>query len=593
MKLGGGLFSEKEIQKMASPERLDTLVSVTRIRSWIFLAAVCLIVLELLVWSIFGKLSLTVSGDGILVHDGLRDVQAGNAGVVTRVLVASGQRVRAGDVVAEMELGDLKKELELKDAALRDAKSTDVFLGDRESDEYKAKKRAAEEDLIRLERQIPQAIEQLRADERNYLDRQRALLEGLITPAQLADSQRTFTNSSTQLAELRSRKDSAEALLKELEVTTGSRQQTRTDQIAQLEREVAQLQSSLASGRQVKAPVSGTVAEVMVVAPTLISQPVARLMTIEPDEGGRLEAVVYVPAKDAKRIKVPEIPPTAAAPVVPEPPLPPPPPATGARVPARVLPLNMRPGQFGQIVGEAYSVQEFPATPDGMNLVLRNQTMVKELNEDGAPFEVRARLQPAPGLPSGLQWTSGNGPPYRIVSGTLCKATFEVERKRPVNYVIPPIRRGNRPAAPAGSLFSEPDFQPGMVRARVSPANVKSEEFGFIVGEVLRVNSFPATPEGMNTVLRNDTMVEKLNEDGAPFEVRVRLRRDHASRSGFRWSSGGSGPDFPVVSGTPCTVMFEVERERPVFLFWYKLREILPLAGGPRDSGVLAAGTAR
>jgi len=114
-------------------------------------------------------------------------------------------------------------------------------------------------------------------------------------------------------------------------------------------------------------------------------------------------------------------------------------------------------------------------------------------------------------------------------------------------------------------------IQPGMT-ARVSPATVRREEYGFILGEVEFVSPQPATPEGMQRTLGNPILVEQLIGQGPRFLVRVALEEDQSTASGFRWSSSG-GPPRPVESGTTVSVEVVVELRRPISL-------VLPIVRG-------------
>jgi HlyD family secretion protein len=104
--------------------------------------------------------------------------------------------------------------------------------------------------------------------------------------------------------------------------------------------------------------------------------------------------------------------------------------------------------------------------------------------------------------------------------------------------------------------------RPGM-RAQISPSTVKSEEYGFIIGEVEWVSDFPVTPEGLKKVLRNEKLVSDLTGQSAPIEVEVKLLENTETESGFEWSSS-KGPPIKVFSGTVCNANVTVEKKRPI-----------------------------
>ena len=65
---------------------------------------------------------------------------------------------------------------------------------------------------------------------------------------------------------------------------------------------------------------------------------------------------------------------------------------------------------------------------------------VAALSRGDAPYEIRADLQLDPDTASGYRWSSSAGPPSDILTGTLCAARITVERRRPVEMVLPLLR---------------------------------------------------------------------------------------------------------------------------------------------------------
>lgn len=112
------------------------------------------------------------------------------------------------------------------------------------------------------------------------------------------------------------------------------------------------------------------------------------------------------------------------------------------------------------------------------------------------------------------------------------------------------------------------------MEARITPSTVKREEHGFIIGEVIWVAEFPSTSRGMQRLLSNQELVERLTAQGPPIQVDVRLHEDSATPTGFRWSSS-RGPELEITSGTLADGSVIVRRDRPISLVIPKLRELL------------------
>ena len=112
--------------------------------------------------------------------------------------------------------------------------------------------------------------------------------------------------------------------------------------------------------------------------------------------------------------------------------------------------------------------------------------------------------------------------------------------------------------------------QPGM-EVRVSPSNVKREEYGYMIGEVVRAAGFPSTSRGMMRLLANEELVAKLMLSGPPIQVDVDLIEDPKTPTGYRWSSS-SGPDLEISSGTLTFGSVVVKQDRPISLVIPKVR---------------------
>lgn len=56
---GNGLFREKSLERVSSPEQLDDYIRVTTPSVWIVLLATVFILAGMLAWSIFGTVTMT------------------------------------------------------------------------------------------------------------------------------------------------------------------------------------------------------------------------------------------------------------------------------------------------------------------------------------------------------------------------------------------------------------------------------------------------------------------------------------------------------------------------------------------------------
>jgi HlyD family secretion protein len=209
------------------------------------------------------------------------------------------------------------------------------------------------------------------------------------------------------------------------------------------------------------------------------------------------------------------------------------------------------------------------AARTGLELELQNNELQRELvagRASGTVREVDARIRSAEAELAALQVElEGSATVLSPYSGYVREVHADVGQLVAAGQSLASIEMAG---APLQALVFVPTertrIRPGM-EARVSPATVLREEYGYIRGEVSFVSARPATPQGMQRTLGDEALAQQLAGMGAPFLVRVDLRRSTETPSGFLWSSR-VGPPTPVESGTPVTVEVVVDRQRPIGL---------------------------
>ena len=95
------LYRKSALEKISSPEQLDKALVITSPLSWIALLAVTAMIIVAVVWSIIGKIPVTVSAKGVISSTsvGTIGLYATDDGEVDDILVEVGSRVVPGDPI--------------------------------------------------------------------------------------------------------------------------------------------------------------------------------------------------------------------------------------------------------------------------------------------------------------------------------------------------------------------------------------------------------------------------------------------------------------------------------------------------------------
>jgi biotin carboxyl carrier protein len=108
------IFRKKALEKLSSPEQLDTLMSIIKPKGWIALFAFVGIIVLCILWAIFGRIDTIVKGEGIyLDYTRMHPIAIPVKGHVLEIPISVGAKVAKGEVVAILwdELNKNKKEI--------------------------------------------------------------------------------------------------------------------------------------------------------------------------------------------------------------------------------------------------------------------------------------------------------------------------------------------------------------------------------------------------------------------------------------------------------------------------------------------------
>ena len=98
------LYRKSSLERISSPDQLDTMMKISSPMSWLALAGATLIVVITIVWAFIGRIPMTVTTTGIVTSpDGTNAVYSNTAGTVTKVFVARGDKIYEKDVLMEVE----------------------------------------------------------------------------------------------------------------------------------------------------------------------------------------------------------------------------------------------------------------------------------------------------------------------------------------------------------------------------------------------------------------------------------------------------------------------------------------------------------
>jgi HlyD family secretion protein len=411
------VFRKVALERLSSPEQLDELMQVTDPRGWLVLTAFGLVLATALGWGILGALPQDVSGVGMLVKSGgVFEVIASSPGRITDVAVRVGDLVTEGQVVARLaqpDLADRLAEAKAVLAVLRDQRAEIVAHG---SQDVALQTRLLGEQRATVEQAMAAAEQSARWYEEKIGIQEKLVAEGLLTRQTLLNTRQQLDAARQRIGEGRSQL--AQIAVQDLDLRNRRHEEVRSidTKIEAQQRAVADLERDVKGTTEIVAQHTGRIVEIISEQGALVGagEPILTL-----DLMGRtvkeLVAIIYVPSVHGKQVKV--------------------------GMPAFVAPATVKREEFGLMLGRVTYVSDYPATTRRMLRTLKNDKLVAALAGADAPYEVHVDLLVDEGTVSGYQWTSSGGPPLKILSGTVAAGQITVAERRPIEMVIPLIRK--------------------------------------------------------------------------------------------------------------------------------------------------------
>ena len=409
------LYRKKALEKAASPERLDLAIQVIKPYDWLPLVALGALVIAGVTWSIFGRIPITATGQGVLVYPStVVDFQASSSGQLLETKVKVGDTVKKGDVLATIDQADLQKQLQQGRSKLADLEAQQQVASSLQGQRSTMERGALEQQRLGLQQQL-QTAESMVPTFKSRLERRKWLKsEGAVSEDTMLEAQQAYQESVTKVPTLKTQLRQIDVQLKSQTEQNYTAFVSRQNQIQEVNRAIGQLELQLQKHSRVISQNSGRVLEIAA-TPGQALTPGTRIGTIAAQTStSKLVGITFFPDSDGKKLQ------------------------PGMKV--EITPTTVKRERFGGIVGTVSEVSSFPVTKEGVNRLVGNPEVTQALMAKGPQIQVFVALQPDSSTFSKFKWTSSKGPQLKVSSGTSTTVRVTVEERAPITFVLPILR---------------------------------------------------------------------------------------------------------------------------------------------------------
>ncbi|MFM7674278.1 MAG: NHLP bacteriocin system secretion protein [Synechococcus sp.] len=376
----------------------------------------------LVCWVLFWPVPTEVTGQGVLVYPnnaGLLNARAG--GQVQQLFVGVGDRVRRGQVLMELYLPVLEKELQQQKGNLAQLERQNRELDERDRLRLATERLSVDTALAKL----ASDRDRYRALQASYADKLRNLQwlsrREVVAPlsSEVVSAEQGLTSTSVNLDDTETREKAVLTAYQQVKLSIETQALQRRYQIDDLRRQIRVTEARIAYDGKVQAQRDGTVLDLQVIEGQTVStgQRLGTLgRTADPSAPeAPLRAVAYYAPADARRL----------------------PPG----LPVEVVPLWNQRGRFGGIVGRVQKVLTLPATEEDISTTIGNPQLAQELVGNGPVMRAEISLERDPASLDGYRWTLSRGSGvFPVREGLTIASHAYVEWRAPISYLIPGLR---------------------------------------------------------------------------------------------------------------------------------------------------------
>ena len=376
----------------------------------------------LVLWALFWPVPTEVEGMGVLVfpnNAGILNARSG--GQVRDVFVKTGESVKRGQVLMQLYLPVLERQLDQQRGNLRQLERHNALLDQRDALRLLTEKRALETSLAKFsdDRRRYEQLQSTYSSKLRNLDwlAKREVVAPL--SSEVVSAEQGLTSTSVNLDDVKINEKNVVTNYQQVKLTIETQALQRRYQIDDLKRQIQVTEAKTDYDGKVHAERNGTVLDLQVIAGQTVGTG-QRLGTIgrpeQPSANDRpLRAVAYFAPADARRLPL--------------------------GLPVEVVPQWNQRGRFGGIVGKVKQVLTLPATQDDISTTIGNQQLAQELTKNGPVMRSEIELERDPSSVDGYRWTlSGGSGVFPIRDGLTVSTHAYVEWRSPISYVIPGLR---------------------------------------------------------------------------------------------------------------------------------------------------------
>lgn len=405
------IFRPAAVEHYSTESQFEQTFLPIQYKKWIVRSSLAFLIIGALTWFFFGTLPIEAQGVGIAVNvEGLSNVETSFSGIVKKINGKVGDRVQQGDLLAVLYSPEIETRLNMTLQTIASLEKRLDHLREEVEKEKSAEKEAISQEIDAAKYKIDALEKEIPVLREDVLNKEDLSAQGLFDSQSLQESKELLWSKQVDLEKTRANLSQLHFLLKK-----GYRQEeveALHEQLLAARQERSLLEAQL-NYKNIYSPVTGVILEWFIHPDKYIAagEIIARL-EIHDKETQHKVFYGYLPVEVGRKVRI------------------------NAEVAIELTTLKQQ--EYGAILGNIVSISPYAISPESLTRMINDPALIRYFQQKhAAVVEVVIEPQIDPKTISGYRWTSGEGPPIHLTSGTLCTFKGLVEEVHPYLYVIP------------------------------------------------------------------------------------------------------------------------------------------------------------
>ncbi|MCP3851317.1 MAG: NHLP bacteriocin system secretion protein [Gammaproteobacteria bacterium] len=414
------LFSKKALKNLSSPEELDKVMVISSSSSWLALWAFILFLIVVIIWGFIGRIPDTVTSQGIILNkDGEQAITASSAGKIKTINTAIGNSVKQGDIIATIAQPESTGQLKQYEEELKQKKNNHHELNAVSQSNLQNKQNNLSDKKRAFESELNDNKRILKHKKRTYQQMHKVEKTGVFSKNEIDTAKEEVDKLQEEIDSLTQQIEAIKTKKADNFIVYQEDKKNREYEEKQLSDKITLLKQKIVLSIDVLAPADGKIIGINVKVGSEVNPQtaIAQISLIKPNESQNNILKLYASPFQGDKVKA------------------------GHKV--RFSPSFVVEQEYGYILGEVISIDRYPLTSAELLNDLNNEELIRlfQKSAGGPPIRIICRLQHNSSTYNGYVWSTKNGPPVIIPAGTLGNGIITVAKQRPIELVIPWLKK--------------------------------------------------------------------------------------------------------------------------------------------------------